>query len=275
MQIENSNREYMIKALNKIYNWINRHGIITSIIASAIIIALTFFFSKDKKILTYKIVTHEQLFNPRLTPEFSFYLGDSIEISSNVYYCEFDIWNQGNSAIERNNIKEKIKLILNDSSNIIGVPELIQTHPNIINGRISIESSKLSINLDFLEKKNGLKIKFYYTNPSTSKSLIKLEGYISGNSEIKYFNESFMRSSNSWFIAIYFIFTGIIAVFIGWQSSDIGIKIGDKFENTYLRYSIPVLSILFSGVISYFFIKFVKNLLNLFTNYMNSDSPFL
>lgn len=268
--------------MKRILNFINRNGILSSLIAAAIFALIVFFINRDKRILTYKIITHEKLFDKEDNTSFLLFTKDSIRINQNVYFLEIDIWNQGDLAILEQDIRDPFVLKLDKGAAIVTNPKIIETHPNVTNSIIKLDSIKNSTQLqfDFLEKGNGIKIIQYYSYKNSEPSNVKHNGYISGNSEIRYFNETFTHKYNNWLILVALILSVFLIIpASSWLSRFIDRQIEKYGSGIKQKYIKLILWLIIYMPIAWFTIvkvlgKIPRWIYEFLAEYFNRDTPF-
>jgi len=269
--------------MKNIQKIINENGIVSSLIASIIFAILVYIFSKENSILTYKVVTHERLFEESNSEALIILNKDSERISKDIYFLEIDVWNQGDKAITKAELKDDITLAINQNSEFLKEIKVEETHSRVTRAHVCLDSlrRKLVFAFDYLEKNNGVKIKCYYTTKDSIKSLIQVTGYISGGGKIKYFNEAFLEKYNIGLVLTALILGITIIWFAQKYLGDFIDLLIDKYCNNIKFKYFRLLVWLFIYIpIAYFLVIKVLSfapmwLYDLTKQYFNHDSPFV
>lgn len=266
----------------KIYDIINENGIISSLIASALFALVLFSVSMDKRILTYDVVSNQKLFSSSESNALIILDKDSQSLDRNIYYIEIDIWNQGNKAIEVDNIKEDLSLVFDNDVRILTPLTIQETHPVVTRAEAQADTllNGISLSFDFLEDGNGIKLKGYYMSEFDNKSEVALLGYISRGGEIKTFKESFFEKHA---ISTFIILTSLFG-FIGYYVSNyiggiINRIVGRFIDRNRYRIWNWIVYYSFAAIIVYFLAVKVLGVLPIWIrdglgNYFNPASPF-
>lgn len=269
--------------MKKLFELINRNGILSSLIASAIFAFCIYFFSIDKRILSYKEVTHEMLYDNDENFGLTILTNDSIKLDKNIFFLEIDIWNQGNQPIEQKDIKDNFGLQLEEGFTFLATSKIFETHKEVTKGEILIDSikSKMFLTFDFLEKGNGIKVKTYYISKSKEKSSIKPLGYIAQNTIIRHYNSTFTEKYRLWISLFVYIIGLALMIWVGYKISN---KIEELFDKYLIKYLKNIVVRRIAGLLVYFVIfwfflvkvlsKIPKWIYDFIADYFNRDSPF-
>lgn len=268
--------------IKSVFDYINKNGIVSSLIASVIFALILFLISRDTSILTYEVITNQKLFESSNNEALIILNKDSQQIKQDIYYLEIDVWNQGNKEIKLEDIKENFILKFEDEVVILGEFKIEETHPKVSQSKVKIDSlqEKIIIINKYLEKGNGVKLMGYYSSISEKPSEITHKGYITKGGQIKCYNKSFSQKYSTIIVIVFLVITSAFAYYsaryVGKFISDIIDKYIDKekYKNwnsiAYIAILIPV---------AYFFLfKFVNNIprwiKEFLENYFNPESPF-
>jgi hypothetical protein len=253
------------------------------LLSGLIIFFLTEKISRNKKLLTYKVVIHEKLFETDENMGLKILVNDSITLDENLFIVEIDLWNQGRRPIEENDIKELFGFKLEEGYQFISNVYLKETHSSVTKAKIEYNQSKRNILIDFnyLEKRNGIKVKTYYSSEYIEKSKLEPVGYIGQTPNIKHFNSTFTFKYGMWVTFILMI----IGVIIVWRTSlyltkyidDVYDKVfGDLIPSKIIKnlISLSVLLAIVVFLVAPYLSKIPLFLYDLIADYFNMDSPF-
>ncbi len=269
--------------MKKVFEFINRNGILSSLIASVIFAFCIYFFSIDKRILSFKEVTHEMLYDKNENFGLTIFANDSIKLDKNIFFLEVDLWNQGNKPIEQKDIKDNFGLKLEEGFTFLANSKVFETHKEVTKSEILLDSikSKLYLTFEFLEKGNGIKVKTYYVSDSKEKSSIEPLGYIAQNTIIRHFNSTFTEKYRIWIALVVWIIGLALMIWTGNKISNKIDELFDKYLINYLKNKVVrrIAGLLIYFVILWYFLvkvlsKIPKWIYEFIADYFNRDSPF-
>jgi hypothetical protein len=120
-----------------ISNWGNIVGLIFGILSIYFYVA-----TRQTKSIAYKVSNNTKIYDSQTSTAFSVLDKNSRPIENNVYVTEVALWNEGNLAIEPNEARDPIKIILFPSKSIIDYKIMSQTQPDI--AKFSIQEVDLN-----------------------------------------------------------------------------------------------------------------------------------
>lgn len=162
--------------IKKVFDFINKNGIISSLIASAIFSIIVYYANSDYKQLIYYEVLNEKIVDSKLGKGFKIYTSDNRLVKDNLFLLRLIIGNKGNVPIEKIDIKQNLIIKLDSSSIILNETKIIETHHKVTKANFKNHHNIIEYDFEFLEKKNIIQFDIYYT--SKEKSNYNFYGYI-------------------------------------------------------------------------------------------------